>query len=215
MADIKILIDNGHGNKDYTKGKASPIVTDITDKTIYKQRFREGTFNRLVAKKIVDQLKALHYDAELLVPEDQDISLASRVNRVNNWCKKLGAGNVILVSIHANALGLGNEWFPKANYWTVWTTIGKTNSDKLADCLWEACKNEMPDKKFGKDTKDGDVDYESNFYIIKKSLCPAVLTENFFYTCRENLDFLTTDEGRQKIADGHVKGIINYLKSRK
>jgi N-acetylmuramoyl-L-alanine amidase len=54
----------------------------------------------------------------------------------------------------------------------------------------------MPDKKFGKDTKDGDVDYESNFYIIKKSLCPAVLTENFFYTCRENLDFLTTDEGR-------------------
>ena len=212
---MKILIDNGHGSNDYTKGKYSPIVTDITDETIYKQRFREGIFNRLVAKKIVDQLKALHYDAELLVPEDQDISLASRVNRVNTWCKKLGAGNVILVSIHANALGHGNEWFPKADYWTVWTTVGKTNSDKLADYLWEACKKEMPDKKFGKQMSDGDVDYESNFYIIKKSLCPAVLTENFFYTCKENLDFLTTDEGRQKIANGHVNGIINYLKSRK
>ena len=45
----------------------------------------------------------------------------------------------------------------------------------------------MPDKKFGKDTKDGDVDYESNFYVIKKANCPAVLTENFFYTCKENL----------------------------
>jgi len=33
---MKILIDNGHGSNDYTKGKASPIVTDITDETIYK-----------------------------------------------------------------------------------------------------------------------------------------------------------------------------------
>ena len=212
---MKILIDNGHGNYDYTNGKFSPIVADMTDKTIYKDRFREGIFNRLVAQKIVKKLKDKGYDAELLVPEDKDISLPTRVNRVNYECKKLGADNVLLVSIHSNALGYGDKWYPNANYWTVWTTVGKTNSDKLADCLWEACKKEMPDKKFGKDTKDGDVDYESNFYIIKKSLCPAVLTENFFYTCKENLDFLTTDEGRQKIADGHVKGIINYLKSRK
>lgn len=211
---MKILIDNGHGNYDYTSGKASPI-TDIKDETVYKNRFREGIFNRIVAKKIVNQLKALHYDAELLVPEDQDISLATRVNRINTICKRLGAGNVLLISIHSNALGYGNEWYPNANYWTVWTTVGKTKSDKVADFLWEACRKEMPDRKFGKQMQDGDVDYESNFYIIKKALCPAVLTENFFYTCKENLEFLTTDEGRQKIADGHVNGIINYLKSRK
>lgn len=210
---MKILIDNGHGNFDYTNGKASPIVTDMTDKTIYKERFREGIFNRLVAQKIVSQLKTKGYDAELLVPEDSDISLTTRVNRVNNWCNKLGAKNVILISIHSNALGYGDKWYPSANYWTVWTTVGKTNSDKLATYLWNACKAEMPDKKFGKDMKDGDVDYESNFYIIKKSNCPAVLTENFFYTCRENLEFLATDEGRQKIVDGHVKGIVNYLNS--
>jgi len=67
---MKILIDNGHGNLDYTKGKFSPIVTDMTDETIYKDRFREGIFNRLVAKKIVSELKAKGYDAALLVPED-------------------------------------------------------------------------------------------------------------------------------------------------
>lgn len=210
---MKILIDNGHGARDLTKGKSSPEVTDINDITIYKKRFREGTFNRIVAKDIVSKLKAKGFDAELLVPEDSDISLTTRVNRVNAWCKKLGAGNVLLVSIHANALGYGDEWYPNANYWTVWTTTGKTKSDKVATYLWEACKKEMPNMKFGKDTKDGDVDYESNFYIIKKSLCPAVLTENFFYTCKENLKFLTTDEGRKKIADGHVNGIINYLNS--
>lgn len=210
---MKILIDNGHGNLDYTKGKFSPIVTDITDKTIYKNRFREGIFNRLVAKKIVSDLKVKGYDAALLVPEDQDVSLTTRVNRVNSWCKKLGAGNVLLVSIHGNALGMGDEWYPKADYWTVWTTVGKTKSDKVATYLWEACKKEMPNMKFGKDTKDDDVDYESNFYIIKKSLCPAVLTENFFYTCKENLKFMASEEGRNKIATGHVKGIINYINS--
>lgn len=210
---MKILIDNGHGNYDYTKGKASPIITDLKDETIYKNRFREGIFNRLVAKSIVNQLKALGYNTELLVPEDADISLSIRVNRVNKICKEIGAGNVILISIHSNALGYGDEWYPNANYWTVWTTVGKTKSDTLATYLWESCKKEMPDKKFGKDTKDGDIDYESNFYIIKKTLCPAVLTENFFYTCRENLEFLATEEGRQKIANGHVNGIINYLNS--
>lgn len=210
---MKILIDNGHGARDLTKGKYSPKVTDIKDETIYKERFREGIFNRIVAKDIVSKLKAKGFDAELLVPEDADINLVTRVNRVNSWCKKLGAGNVLLVSIHANALGHGDEWYPKADYWTVWTTVGKTKSDKVATYLWEACKKEMPDMKFGKQMQDGDVDYESDFYIIKKSLCPAVLTENFFYTCKENLKFMTTKEGRKKIADGHVKGIINYLNS--
>lgn len=208
---MKILIDNGHGDFDYTNGKYSPKVTDIDDATVYKERFREGIFNRLVANKIVSKLRTLGYDAELLVPEPQDISLAERVRRINKHCAKLGAGNVIMVSIHSNALGYGDEWYPNANYWTVWTTVGKTNSDKLATYLWESCKSVMPDKKFGKDTKDGDVDYESNFYIIKKANCPAVLTENFFYTCKENLKFIASPEGRDLIAEGHVKGIINYL----
>lgn len=207
---MKILIDNGHGAKDYTNGKYSPKV-DLKDETVYKERFREGTFNRIVAKAIVSKLKEKGYDAELIVPEEQDISLSTRVNRINKWCDKLGAGNVILISIHANALGHGNEWFPTANYWSVWTTKGKTNSDKLATYLWDACKEVMPDKRFGKDSSDGDVDYESNFYIIKKAKCPAVLTENFFYTNKENLDFIASPEGRQKIVEGHVKGIINYL----
>lgn len=214
VSKVKILIDNGHGDLDYTNGKCSPTVNDIKDATIYKGRFREGIFNRLVADKIVFKLKELGFDAELLVKEQKDISLSERVTRINNYCKKLGAGNVILVSIHGNALGNGNYWYPNANYWTVWTTVGKTNSDKLATSLWEACKKEMPDKKFGKDTQDGDVDYESNFYIIKKANCPAVLTENFFYTCKENLKFMASNEGREKIAEGHVKGIINYLNTK-
>jgi len=50
------------------------------------------------------------------------------------------------------------------------------------------------------------------FTSSKKANCPAVLTENFFYTCKENLKFIASEQGRELIAEGHVKGIINYLK---
>lgn len=211
---MKILIDNGHGARDITKGKFSPSVTGlgIDDKTIVKDRFREGEFNRLVARALVAELKASGYDAELLVPEDTDITLGERCRRANAWCKKLGKDNVIVVSVHANALGHGNEWFD-ANYWTVWTSVGQTKSDAIATSLWNTCKEVMPDKKFGSQMyHDGDVDYESQFYILVHTSCPAVLTENFFYTNKDNLRFIASDEGRAKIVEGHKRGIINYLK---
>lgn len=207
---MKILVDNGHGAKDITKGKYSPVV-DIKDETVINKRFREGQFNRIIAKKIVEQLKSNGYDAELIVPEDADISLVERCKRVNNQCKKLGKNNVIFISIHSNALGYGDEWY-NADYWTVWTSKGKTKSDIIATYLWNACKKEMPNMKFGKDTADGDVDYESNFYVLKNTNCPAVLTENFFYTNKDNLKLLTSPEFREKIVKGHVNGIINYIK---
>lgn len=211
---MKILIDNGHGAKDLTRGKFSPVLHGlIDDATIVKDRFREGEFNRLVARSLVSELKSCGYDVELVVPEDTDVSLKERCRRVNAWCKKLGKGNVILVSIHANALGHGNEWYD-ANYWTVWTCKGQTTSDTIATYLWKACKEVMPDMKFGSQShQDGDVDYENQFYILVNTSCPAVLTENFFYTNKENLRFLTSASGRSKIVEGHKRGIINYLKS--
>ena len=67
--------------------------------------------------------------------------LASSCIKYNNVINiNTKEGNVIMISIHSNALGYGNEWYPNANYWTVWTTVGKTNSDILATYLWESCK---------------------------------------------------------------------------
>ena len=65
--------------------------------------------------------------------------------------------------------------------------------------------------KIRKDTADGDSDKESGFYILKHTVCPAVLTENLFQDNREDVDFLLSDEGRQKIVTLHVQGICKYL----
>lgn len=193
---MKILIDNGHGVD--TAGKSSP-----------DGRLREFAYARLIAIRIVDELMQRGYDSERIVPEENDISLKERCNRVNNICKKLGADNVILVSIHCNAAGSG-QWM-NARGWEAWTSIGETKADKLATCLYDAAKE--AGFKLRKDETDGDPDKEGHLYILKHTLCPAVLTENLFQDNREDVEYLLSETGKQTIVDLHVNGIVEYINS--
>ena len=54
----------------------------IIAKYFISRLFREPFYNREIARRIVAVLKDRGYDTELLVPEDDDISLAERVRRV-------------------------------------------------------------------------------------------------------------------------------------
>ena len=54
---------------------------------------------------------------------------------------------------------------------------------------------------------DGAPDKEGHLYILKHTLCPAVLTENLFQDNKEDVEFLLSDEGKQTIVDIHVEGI--------
>ena len=58
---------------------------------------------------------------------------------------------------------------------------------------------------------DGDMDWEEGFYILRKSLCPAVLTENFFMDNRSDLEYLQSRAGKQAVVDTHVEGIVEWL----
>lgn len=103
---MKILIDNGHGHN--TPGKRSP-----------DGKFREYAYNREISKRTVADLIDRGYDAEILVPEEYDVSLEERVRRVNARCLALGKTNVILVSVHVNAAGNGSKW-TNATGWSVY-----------------------------------------------------------------------------------------------
>ena len=69
------------------------------------------------------------------------------------------------------------------------------------------------DRKIRTDKKDGDRDWEENFYILKHTACPAVLTENFFYDNVDDVKYILSDEGRNAVIRCHVAGIINYIES--
>lgn len=209
--DMVILLDHGHG-KD-TAGKHSPNLegTGLSGDAVEGGKFREYRYNRIIANDVCDILKSYGYDARIVAPEENDISLKERVRRINKVCSEKGAGNVVMVSIHCNALGTGNEW-NNARGWSVWTTRGQNNSDKLATMLYErAVKNFDKDQKVRTDKEDGDPDYESNFYIIKYANCPCCLTENFFMTNKEDVKFLLSDVGMHEITRVHVEGIIDWI----
>lgn len=186
---MKILIDNGHGAE--TRGKRSP-----------DGRLLEYRENRIIARGIVDALTARGLDAILLVPEETDISLPERCRRVNEWCRQLGRQNVILISIHCNAAGPGDRWL---------SALGGTRADALAISLYTAAQAHLPGMRLRTDYTDGDPDQEAAFYLLRHTICPAVLTENLFMDNYEDCDFLLSPEGQQALVDLHVDGITNYL----
>ena len=51
------------------------------------------------------------------------------------------------------------------------------------------------------------------FYILRHSLCPAVLTENFFMDNLSDLEYLQSRVGKQAVVDTHVEAITEYLSS--
>ena len=191
---MKILLDPGHGLN--TPGKRSPDGT-----------FLEAAYNREIAQLTLAKLHAKGYDAQLLVPETEDIPLKERVRRVNAHCTALGRTNVILISIHVNAAGDGTRWHT-ATGWSCYTCKGHTQSDTLADSLYQSAQQHLPGTRIRTDYSDNDPDWEENVYILRKSHCAAVLTENFFMDNHSDLDFIQSQAGKQAIIDTHVEGII-------
>lgn len=186
---MKILLDNGHG-KD-TPGKRSPIWPDGS------QLF-EWEFNRDIVRRIYTELKSMKIESIIIVPEETDIPLGERCKRVNRYGK-----DALLISIHANAGG--------GTGWECYTSKGKTKSDQYAQVLCEEAKKMFPEWKMRFDYTDGDADKEEDFYILKNTICPAILTENFFMDNEKDCRFIMSEIGRQRIATMHVQAIVKML----
>ena len=194
---MKILIDNGHGEN--TPGKRSPDGS-----------LREYAYAREIANRIAHELSARGYDAERIVRETVDVPLSERARRVNEVCGRYGTANVVLVSIHCNAAGNGAEWM-NARGWSAYTSKGKTKADKLATFLYEEAEKNFISQRIRKDNSGDDPDWEENFYILSKTKCPAVLTENFFQDNKDDVLYLCSEEGKQAIVKTHVEAITRYI----
>ena len=192
------IFDNGHGGiidgVYQTPGKRSPIWPDGT------QLF-EGEFNR----SIVDRLMKLCADAKIdcinLVDTNIDVPLSTRTSQANEIYRNTDKP-CIYISIHAN--GFSDE---AAHGWEVYTSVGETKSDEIAEVLFNKAKAEFPTHTMRKDTRDGDADKESNFYVLKNTAMPAILSENFFMTNEAECRLLMSDDGRDRIAKIHFEMI--------
>lgn len=198
--NIKVLIDNGH--YDGCPGKRSPKGGKFG--ILY-----EWKFNRQIARPLVERLKKIGIDAELVVPEDTEVSLGERCRRVNKVCDEVGAKNCIFISIHSNASSNCESW-QKPNGWSAFVYTKASNASKrLAQCLYdEAYKRGLKGNRSVPDCRY----WQANFYVLKNTKCPAVLTENMFYDNMEDYEFLLSETGRETIIDLHIDGIVKYIK---
>lgn len=192
------LLDPGHGGLDssgeyVTQGKRSPIWDDGSV-------YYEGVGNRDITKRIARGALLKGIDTmHIVTPSDsRDVSLGNRVRKANRLFEE--HKNAVYVSIHSNGFkrNIGEGW-------SVYTSKGETKSDLLASMLYLAAAEAFPGRNFRKDFSDGDPDKEANFYVLKNTHMPALLSENFFHTHeKECKEILMTEEGRQKIANMHL-----------
>ena len=191
-----------------TPGKCSP------DKC-----FREYKYSREICVELQKRLRAcgvecyIDYLDDDMPGKNSSQELIERVNLVNKaYCNKFGKDNVFYVSIHVNAAGGDGRW-RNATGFAIYTSPGKTKSDDLATCIWNEAERILTPlgKKLRKDMSDGDPDYEENFYVLKKTSCPTVLTENFFQDNKDDVDWLSSEEGKETVVEYHLRGILRYL----
>lgn len=192
MYDI-VILDNGHGRE--TSGKRSPVWSDGTQLLEYE-------FNRDIVRRIAEMLKSDGIPYKVLVPEVVDISLGERCRRANRITQEHN-GRAFLISIHANAGG--------GTGWEAYTSKGKTRADDIATILYDQFASDYKGIKLRKDMSDGDADKEEQFYILKHTNCPAVLTENFFMDTESDCRYIMSEVGRENIARSHYLAIRKVM----
>lgn len=200
---MTILLDAGHAAQ--TKGKR-------------KQRedgtwFYEYQFSRDIERRICNKLDALNISYIVITPEDDvDIPLSRRAERANEHARALGKNNCLFISIHSNAAGDGTSW-KRARGFSAYTSKGYTKSDEYAEIFMKEAETILP-LVGGKARKycPEKWSWEEDFTVLKKTICPAVLTENLFYDNKEDLAILDSEEGKEAIAQIHINSIIKIIK---
>lgn len=194
MEKFKVILDAGHGRD--TAGKRSP-----------DGRLLEYAYAREIALRLERELKARGYDAQRIVPEENDISLKERCDRANRIYAAAGK-KAILVSIHCNAAGADGKWHD-ARGWSAYVSRNASKKSKELACrLIDAAETQgLKVRRYSQDEPY----WTQNLAICRDTNCPAVLTENLFQDNREDVDYLLSEKGKQTIVELHMKGIMTYL----
>ena len=188
MAKFTIILDPAHGKE--TPGKRSP-----------DEKLREYKWSRERVQELKQALELAGFEVFLTNNTDREIGLSRRAANANKISRK----NKILLSLHSNAASNGG--WSNARGYSVYTTKGRTNSDKVAEQILKDFKNNFPELQGRFDKSDGDLDIEENFTVIYKTAFPSVLIEWLFQDNKEDVKLLQNPEYNKRFVDSLVESL--------
>ena len=196
-----IFVDAGHGGIDkngnyVTSGKRSYHENlALHDNSNYY----EGFENRVVAESFIEECTKKGVMCIRLYHPYKDTPLSKRTELVRSWLDQGYYG--YLHSFHSNAISSNNSKWKLENTrgFMVFSTIGNNLSDKIATQHYNNVKKVIGSDAWmyrKQDYKDGDVDFEVNFQILRETNLyeytrfGAILEEWGFHTSSKDCQFI-------------------------
>jgi N-acetylmuramoyl-L-alanine amidase len=178
----RIFIDLGHGGKDF-----GAIGNDLHEKDVVLDigmRIKKGLSN--------------YKDAQVLLSREKNefLTLKERTDKANSW------GADIYISIHNNSF---KEKTSKGFESFIYNGSVSSGTIAFQNVLHAEIMREM-----GAEIEDRGKK-RANFHVLRESNMKAVLTENLFLSNASDAKLLKSSNFRQKIANGHIIGIVKFL----
>lgn len=127
--------------------------------------------------------------------------------REYQWTRQLAHRLHDALLSHNNAAGADGQWHNARGFCPFVGLNASDSSKRLARLLYdEAASADLlgnrcpPPQKY----------WQQNLYILQRTHCPAVLTENLFQDNREDLRLLLSPEGQQQLLNIHLRAILAY-----
>lgn len=190
IKDLCIILDPAHGAN--VKGKCSP---DGVHKEYY--------WSRAIVKKLKEALSLKGYEVHLTTDSLNEPGLTKRKNAAN----AIPTANVkLLISLHNNAAGNGDNWYHATGV-EIWTSKGKTQSDIFSSMMLMRFKKDFPDVKIRTGSSDPtDLDKDENFTVLMGNY-QAMLIEWLFMDSRWDIEKLLSPTMDDMLVESIVAGI--------
>jgi len=208
--DFCVFLDAGHGGLDKNGNYVTAPGKQFqhTRGSFHKGGwFYEGVWNRTMVNRVADKLSNLKIPNIIVSHEYVDSPLEYRVDQANWYYRNFKKG--IFVSTHANASGTG-----QGRGFEIYTSPGTTASDRIAEYHWNNVRDLLESRiRYRTDTSDGDHDREARFFVLVKTVMPAILIEHLFFDNYEDARLLMDDEIVERFSEAQVRTIIDYMNS--
>ncbi len=195
------LLDAGHGGMRDGVYTTAPGKMHVFDDGL---TFYEGVNNRKIVARLKELLFLTRIDHILVHDPVCDTSLKARVAYANHL--QAEEKRCIYLSIHSDAMPPGAHG--KGSGFSVYTSKGTTSSDAVAQNFCKAYQRRLSQFRFRTNPNDIELDKEEDFYVLKKTKCPAILVENLFFDNRKEAEFLLSDDGQNQIAMTLLDAIV-------